>query len=72
MYETSVQLWNERVSGISAYVARNFNKNEEKIEVTAKARHLGIQLGINEEKCRKAKELSRMYFVKDSPIKVEN
>jgi len=72
MYETSVQLWNERVSGISAYVARNFNKNEEKIEVTAKARHLGTQLGINEEKCRKAKELSRMYFVKDSPIKVEN
>jgi len=72
MYETSVQLWNERVSGISAYVARNFDKNEEKIEVTAKARHLGIQLGINEEKCRKAKELSRMYFVKDSPIKVEN
>ena len=72
MYETSVQLWNERVSGISAYVARNFDKNEEKIEVIAKARHLGIQLGINEEKCRKAKELSRMYFVKDSPIKVEN
>jgi len=40
--------------------------------VTAKAHHLGIQLGINEEKCRKVKELSRMYFVKDSPIKVDN
>jgi len=58
-------------SGISAYVARKFNKNEEKIEVTAKVRHLGIQLGINEEKCRKVKEISRMYFVKDSPIKVD-